>query len=328
MWEFRSYTPELASIWNEFVRNSRNATFLFERGYMDYHADRFEDCSLMAYRNGKLAAVLPANLSDMTLYSHQGLTYGGWVLPPSGVDCSDLVLLWRKWMEWCRLEGIESVLYKPLPYIYATMPSQEDLYLLFLSGAQLMRSEISSTLILGHNPGFNKLQKRHLAHTPRDIEIISTDSSNEDKSRIIEAFYNLLCNCLEDRHSASPVHSLEELVLLAERFPTNIEFWLLCIENRPMAGVCLYKTSVCCHCQYIATSKEGRDKNLLPALFHHLIEKASDEDYRFFDFGTSNEDGGRKLNAGLNRQKTSFGASGVVLQQWRIDTGNALDALS
>ena len=30
--------------------------------------------------DGKLKAVLPANEKEGVLYSHQGLTYGGWVL--------------------------------------------------------------------------------------------------------------------------------------------------------------------------------------------------------------------------------------------------------
>ena len=47
--------------WNDFVSKSKNGTFLFDRGYMDYHSDRFTDCSLMFYKHGKLLAMLPAN---------------------------------------------------------------------------------------------------------------------------------------------------------------------------------------------------------------------------------------------------------------------------
>ena len=47
MIEIVRYTPGKASEWDAFVRKSKNATFLFYRGYMDYHADRFEDFSLM-----------------------------------------------------------------------------------------------------------------------------------------------------------------------------------------------------------------------------------------------------------------------------------------
>ena len=67
----------MADAWNHFVAQSKNGTFLLDRRYMDYHADRFEDHSLMVYRQGKLYALLPGNVKNGIFYSHQGLTYGG-----------------------------------------------------------------------------------------------------------------------------------------------------------------------------------------------------------------------------------------------------------
>ena len=66
--------------WNEFVAKSKNGTFLLDRRYMDYHQERFTDCSLMFYSKEKLVAVLPAHRDDDTLYSHCGLSYGGLIL--------------------------------------------------------------------------------------------------------------------------------------------------------------------------------------------------------------------------------------------------------
>ena len=79
--------------WDSFVRRSKNGTFLLQRGFMDYHADRFFDCSVMVYEgispadgyteeapdSRGLVAVFPANWveSEACVYSHQGLTYGG-----------------------------------------------------------------------------------------------------------------------------------------------------------------------------------------------------------------------------------------------------------
>ena len=77
MFEVKQYTQKQIQEWNEFIEDSRQGTFLFNRCYMDYHADRFQDASLMIYRKGQLYALLPANRLGDTLYSHQGLTYGG-----------------------------------------------------------------------------------------------------------------------------------------------------------------------------------------------------------------------------------------------------------
>ena len=71
------YTPAMQPEWDEFAATARNATFLHRRGYMDYHADRFTDHSLIARGDdGRILALLPANAEGGTLVSHRGLTYG------------------------------------------------------------------------------------------------------------------------------------------------------------------------------------------------------------------------------------------------------------
>lgn len=77
MIEIKQYNLDDAEKWNEFVTISKQGTFLFNRNYMDYHADRFADCSFVITEKGRIAATLPANRKGDTLYSHQGLTYGG-----------------------------------------------------------------------------------------------------------------------------------------------------------------------------------------------------------------------------------------------------------
>lgn len=326
MWEIKRYSKENAVGWNEFVFASRNSTFLFLREYMDYHSDRFVDMSLMAYRNGKLAALLPANVSGITLHSHQGLTYGGWIFPPSGLDTSEIFRLWRYWLEYCKSQTIEKIEYKPLPYVYATAPSQEDLYMLFLSHASLMRTDISTCIDLQHNPGFNKLQQRHLR---KGKDAFYWRLVLPTEKEIMKEFHDMVRICLKERHGTVPVHSPAELELLISRFPDNILVWALySIEgDRMVAAVCVYETSICAHCQYIATTEEGRALNALPVLFKEIIRFYGGKGYRFLDFGISNEADGLRLNEGLNRQKTSFGGSGVAYQRFKINVASALESL-
>ena len=51
MIEIRRYSDTDKPIWDDFVKRSKNATFLHLRDYMDYHADRFADFSLMAFNH-------------------------------------------------------------------------------------------------------------------------------------------------------------------------------------------------------------------------------------------------------------------------------------
>ena len=74
MFDIQRYSPEREKAWNGLVASSKNATFLLDRGYMDYHAYRFHDCSLMFYKDGRLYALLPAHAAEGTLVSHPGLT--------------------------------------------------------------------------------------------------------------------------------------------------------------------------------------------------------------------------------------------------------------
>lgn len=80
MIEIHRYTAAYHRDWNDFVSESSNGTFLFLREYMEYHADRFTDYSLLVYDGNKLLALLPANRSGDVLYSHAGLTYGGLIV--------------------------------------------------------------------------------------------------------------------------------------------------------------------------------------------------------------------------------------------------------
>lgn len=306
------------------MEKSRNATFLFARDYMDYHSDRFPDFSLIAFRNGRPAALLPATREGDTLSSHRGLTYGGWVVQPSGLDAEELFEMWRVFLKFCQENKIEKIEYKPLPHIYAEMPSDEDRYLLFLSRAALTRVDLSSAMEIACNPGFNTLQRRHLKHIPTDAEIKISGASDADE---VKAFHVLLRECLGERHGVEPVHTCRELQSLMEKFPENIKIWSINIEGKMEAAVCAYITKTCLHCQYIATSAKGRRENLLAAVVSSLEGYCGENGIRYLDFGISTEDGGRRLNVGLNRQKTSYGATGVAYERYDFSVSDALAAL-
>lgn len=68
MFEIKRYSEADKEVWNVHVEQARNATFLLNRSYMDYHSDRFHDHSLMIFRNGKLYALLPANEAGDTFF--------------------------------------------------------------------------------------------------------------------------------------------------------------------------------------------------------------------------------------------------------------------
>ncbi len=306
-WSIERYSPEDARLWDKLVAESRQGTLLHMRGYMDYHSDRFRDCSLIASRKGKPTALLPANLSkEGILCSHGGLTYGGWLTPFSHFDGYDMLYLFEAWTDWCHDNDIHEVIYKAVPHIYHKIPAEEDIYALFRFGATIATTNLSTVIDMRENPGLNTLQKRHLKKASMLNPWIKETTSAAD-------FMPILMECLRSRHDASPVHSEYEMQRLKDSFPDKIRLFLAGTEADPEASVCIYDTNSVAHCQYIATSDKGRENGTLTYLMHHLIHNVF-PDNRYFDFGTSNEDSGRILNSGLLHQKTGLGGRGVAYQ--------------
>ena len=125
------YNHDRAAEWDAFVAGAKNSTFLLMRGYMDYHSDRFTDCSLMIYKhkdevtiNATLVALLPATIHGDELRSHGGLTYGGLIMNSDMTAelCLDVFAAINSFL---RNEcGVNRVVYKPTPWIYHTMPAE------------------------------------------------------------------------------------------------------------------------------------------------------------------------------------------------------------
>ena len=128
--------------WDKFIAICKNKHFMFFRDYMDYHDHIFKDHSLLVYEKEKLVAVIPANESNCILYTHQGLTFGG-VLCSDSVGSEFILNLFTNLKSYCSELGFEKIIYKCIPYIYSSSPSEEDKYSLFIHDAKLYRRDVS-----------------------------------------------------------------------------------------------------------------------------------------------------------------------------------------
>lgn len=311
MIEIQRYDDLLSGRWDEFVRASRNGTFLHLRGYMDYHRDRFTDSSLVATLDGKLCALLPACIEGDTLWSHRGLTYGGWIVPLKHFDVMVMLDVMDAAMQWMYNNGIKCLVYKAVPHIYHRYPCEEDLYALFRHRAALVETNISTTIDLtcplsldrGNKSGVNAARKAG----------ITVEESDD-----WEGYWQLLSSLLDERYGVQPVHSLDEIMLLQGRFSENIKLYTATLDGQLLAGVVIYLSMPVAHCQYIGATPLGKNCKALTLLFDHLIGEYQRLGYRYFDFGISNEDHGRYLNEGLVRQKSRLGGRGIVYNTYEI----------
>ncbi len=314
MISIRRYNNDDKDRWDDFVKESKNSTFLHMRDYMDYHSDRFADFSLIACEGDDILAVMPANGEDDTLYSHRGLTFGGWLMPLKHFDVTTMMEVWDKASAFLRQNGMSRIVYKPVPHIYHSYPAEEDLYVLFRNGAILVESSVSAAIDLSCALPFDRGNKRNLNFAVKN-NVSLGESTRWDE------YWQMLDTLLMEKYGRHPVHSLEEIKLLNSRFNDNIKlFTAWAAHGELLAGVVMYYSGASvAHCQYIASTERGRQLKAPAALFDFLIKRAAEQGYRYFDFGTSCENGGRYLNEGLVRQKCRMGGRAIVYNTFQID---------
>ena len=313
MFDIIRYSPERKSEWDGFVAQSKNGTFLFFRDYMDYHSDRFADHSLMFYAGGRLYALLPANIKDGVLHSHQGLTYGGLVMREDAAAAA-VVTLFSELNAYLKAEGVSRVAYKSIPWIYHLQPSGEDLYALFkVCRARISARDISSTIILGDRIKWHR-DRRYGVNKARRSGVSVRRSDD------LRAFWRVLDLNLGNKYGVKPVHTVEEMELLKSRFPDNIILYVAEKDGEVLGGTVLYVTGQVVHAQYISASPEGKRLRVIDAIYDVILNNDYSGFRHYFDFGKSTEDCGAILNENLIYQKEGFGGRGVCYDtyEWEV----------
>ena len=312
MFEIRRYAPEYADEWNQFVAESKNGVFLFDRKYMDYHADRFCDHSLMFYSDGRLLAVLPAHLSGDTLCSHNGLTYGGLVMS-SRLTVVQTMHLFREMNEYLRSQGIRHVSYKAIPWIYHRLSAEEDLYALYHEcHARIVARDFATNIYLSAGLRWERVRRRGIVRAQIAGVVV-------ERSDHYEAFWQVLADNLMNKYGVKPVHSLQEIELLHGRFPQNIQLYQAVREGKVLGGVVLYISSQVVHAQYSSASPEGKKLGVIDLLYDQIFKDY--RDYPYFDFGRSTEHpDGSGLNENLVFQKEGYGGRGLCydIYEWEV----------
>lgn len=305
--EIKKYTQEYFNEWNQFINESKNGLFFFDRNFMEYHSDRFTDHSLLIFNNNKILALFPASESGKEIISHGGLTFGSLLLSHY-VKAVEVVEIFNSIKQYYKELTFSEIIYKAIPHIFHKYPSEEDLYALFRHEALLFRRDISSVIDLAKPIRFSET-KRQLVRKceEKNITVIENENFGE--------YWGLLSSVLQ-KFDAKPVHTAEEIKLLKDKFPENIRLFEAKIESNLLAGIVLFDFGNVVHTQYMAASQEGRKLGALDFINHTLLQKFSNRKY--YSFGISTEKQGRFLNEGLIQQKENMGARGIALDFYSI----------
>jgi hypothetical protein len=243
-----------------------------------------------------------------------GLTYGGLVLSKK-LKMNETLLVFQEVLRFLASEGIGLLHLKLPPTIYQKVPADELEYLLFIAEATNTRVDVSSVI------------ERNARLKIQSNRIEGVKKAKKQGLEIVEGFHfkefweGILTPNLAARHQAKPVHSVEEIELLATRFPKQIHQFNVLKDGKIVAGATIFETETVAKVQYISGNEDKQQLGSLDFLFAYLIDERFAEK-KFFDFGISNENQGQQLNQGLLYWKETFGARTVACKFYKVNTAN------
>ena len=308
----KRYQDDCREIWDTFNRTTKNRLFMFDRNFMDYHRDRFQDHSLMFYNEDELVALLPACEKEGRLISHGGLTYGGFLTNTcmkqhTMNECMDALAAYG------REHGWSGIVYKPIPQIYCSQTAEEDRYALYANGGKLVTVDASTYLNLAAPLKMPKGRKAQISRAKREGVKIEILSGRED----YDVFIDLENEVLQARHDTTAVHTGAELKLLHDRFPENIHLFAARKDGKMVAGTVVFEYDKVVHTQYMAANEEARQIGALDLAIATVMERYR-ANKQWLDFGISTEHGRVYLNEGLIAQKEGFGGRTGVYEIWEM----------
>jgi hypothetical protein len=314
MIEVKKYNSNFFDDWNNFLKDSKNGTFISQREFVEYHRDRFTDYSLIVFNKKKVVALFPANIDGKTLSSHAGLTFGGLIVGKT-ITLNDYLNIFKRVLVFLHGNGIEDINYKSVPVFYTSVPSQEEEYAFFLLKANNYRVDTSITVKNSESISFQGRRKRMIKKAKNNDFSIRVDND-------FKAFWTkILSPNLHERFEKNPVHDLNEIELLHSKFPNNIHQINIYDDQEIIAGCTVFETELVCHAQYISGNDYGRKSGALDMLFEYLITDLFREK-EFFDFGICNEENGKYINHGLLNWKEGFGGRTYVHKFYKVITAN------
>jgi len=266
---------------------------------MEYHKDRFTDFSLMIYKNETLVALLPANKSNDSIYSHQGLTYGGLVFG-NKTEMNFVYEVTELLKTYFTSQQINWFYCKLIPQIYYKVSAK---YLDYVLSKKAMLKNRALVLAIDYSQPL-QIHKTKLKHY-RKGEIYNFDIV-ETKS--YTSFWNtVLSPRLIEKHNVKPVHTLKEIENLSNKFPDNIKQFNIIKDGELLAGITIFETQTVVKSQYGATTVLGEKYRALDYLFLYLIKKYKVEGKQYFSMGTVMDNSILGVNEGLLKQKEELG---------------------
>ena len=325
------FQEEDAAVWDDFLLQTVNGTFLQSRRFLSYHpAGRFVDCSLMIYdKKHHLVAVCPGaeQVEDgkRVFVSHPGSTFGGLLIAPKRYKAGKVLAMLDALEAWWREAGFDAADLRITPSLFSQQ--EEDLldYALFHHGYE---DAVELSTYIDYD-GYREPVESNFAQFKR------TKFHRGERSGFygrplrlpeeLDDFYDILTENLS-KYDTHPVHTRTELLDFAEqRLSQECGFYGIFLPGdtgeRMLAGAMMFyfHTVGVAHTQYLAAVSDYRKESPMTFLYACLIETMRQRGFRKLSFGISTEKRGRFLNAGLITSKEAYGSHHSVNRKFWKD---------
>ncbi|MFK7831759.1 MAG: FemAB family protein [Winogradskyella sp.] len=267
----------------------------------------------MIYKNDNLVVLLPANISKNILFSHQGLTYGGFIMCKE-LNTLEVDEIFKSLFQFLKSEEINYLELKLLPHFYKKNPTNIVSDYLVSINADKFRTDMVLAIDYSAALHIHKTKLKHFRrNTNRGFEI------KEESS--LDIFWNkVLIPRLKEKHNTVPVHSLKEIMSLKSIFPNQIRQFNIYLDGKILAGITIFDKGSVVKSQYGATTIAGQHERALEFLFIHLINKFKEEGKTFFSMGTVRDTSKSEgYNEGLLKQKQELGCTVFYQNFYKID---------
>jgi len=309
-YSIQKYHPRKAQAWNDFIERSSNGTFLHNRNYMDYHARRFDDASLMIYDGEKLKAVLPAHRINNFLYAHNGLTYSDFIFHFK-LKLEHKIAIVQTVLAYLQANGITHLQVKSIPFVFTRIIDQSNEYIYQQLQARLLMLK----------PFFVRFRNNAVKINRNRIKNFKKMSQKayqwEENPAGLEAFWKIVENNLQERYNSNPIHTFEEMQLLMKRFPDKIKLFTVKENQNILAGALVYYINRAMHFQYIHSVTHNEEREAVEWLIYEILKHHEHQQY--ISFGTSAVEE-NNLNKGLVYWKQSWGCTLINQSIYEIPT--------
>src|SRR5687768_9523466 len=247
----KRFEKSLESDWDDFVENrSINGTFLHTRKFYNHNPlNVADDHSLLFYRDGKIAGVIPFNVvtdgGQKVLHSYLRATYGGLIVDNnSGIEAVNQMI--RMVIDEARVVGANEIIIRNPFRIFNSNFCDESDYAMWRNGFKIKYRELEVAIQLGSGA-----KEYYSDATARSIQkgkkALSVTESEE-----FEKYWQVLEANLAEKHSTSPTHSHQQFIALLENVGRDrIKLFAAKLDNELIAGIVLFivnKNAV--HAQY------------------------------------------------------------------------------